>query len=77
MDLEIGRTQCDDPVENGAADVCDDALADPGDEVEAAERGSREQDDDADKRKNSVVERLRAAALEPVIDEPSQSLTKP
>ena len=65
VDLKIGRAQRDDPVEHGAAYVGDDALSDPGDEVEAAERRTGEQDDDADKEKNSAVERRYVAALEP------------
>jgi hypothetical protein len=77
VDLKIGRAQRDDPVEHGAAYVGDDALSDPGDEVKAAERRTGEQDDDADKEKNSAVERRRVATLEPIIDEPTQSLPKP
>src|SRR5467141_4047444 len=77
VDLEISRTQRDDPVEHGAADIGDDALADPGDELIAATRRTGEQDDNADKDKNSAVERRRVAALEAVIDEPAQPLTKP
>jgi hypothetical protein len=77
MDLEIGRAQRNDPVEHSAADIGDDALADPGDEVEAAKRRTGEQDDDADKHKNSVIERRCVGALEPVIDEPAQPLTEP
>ena len=58
-------------VEHGAADIGDDALADPGDEIKAAERRTGEQDDNADKDKNSAVERRRVGALESVIDEPA------
>jgi len=76
VDLKIGRAQPDDPLEHGAAYVGDDALSDPGDEVKAAERRTGEQDDDADKEKNSAVERRRVAAPEPVINEPAQPLTE-
>src|SRR5205809_4414152 len=61
---------------SNTADIGDDALADPGDEVKAAERRTSEQDDDADKHKNSAVERRHVAALEPLIDEPAQPLTE-
>jgi hypothetical protein len=46
-------------------------------EIEAAERRTGEQDDDADKHKNTTVERRRVATLESVIDEPTQPLTEP
>jgi hypothetical protein len=36
VDLEIGWAQCDDPVEHGAADIDDDVLTNPGDEVEGS-----------------------------------------
>ena len=73
----MGRAQRDDPVENGAADIGNDALANPGDEVEASEHRTGERDDDADKHKNSAVERRRVAAVEPIIDQSSQSLSEP
>ncbi len=57
-------------------DIGDDALADPGDEVKAAERRTGEQDDDTNKEKNSAVKRRHVAALEPLIDEPPQPLTE-
>jgi hypothetical protein len=47
------------------------------DEIEAAERRTGEQDDDADKHKNTAVERRRVATLESVIEELTLPLTEP
>ncbi len=74
--LEIREVQGDHAVEDGAAQIGDDALADPRDQIEAAIGRDGEDDDDADQDEDGVVEQRRLAAAEPVIDQTAQPLAE-
>ena len=70
--LEEGRAEADDVAVDGAADVGDDALADPRDEEVAAVAGGGEQGDNAEHDDQRLVEQRRNGAAKALVDQPAQ-----
>ena len=63
-------------IEDRAADIRDDALADPGDEIEPGEGGARQNHDDDDQDLQGRIQHVHAALAKALIDHEPQALAQ-